>query len=139
MCASPDYLQLHGEPRQPADLKQHRCLHYGYQASGVQWRLMRPDGEETSVGVNCVMWSNNGEILAAAARRHQGIALLPTFIVGAGLQAGELRSLMCDYQPAPLMLCALYPRHRHLSGKVRLFVDYVADVIGDHPYWDLVS
>ncbi len=139
LCASPEYLRQHGEPLRPGELQQHRCLHYGYQASGVQWRLAGPGGEETSVGVNCAMWSNNGEILAAAARRHQGIALLPTFIVGADLQSGELRSLMCEYQPAPLTLCALYPRHRHLSGKVRLFVDHVATAIGERPYWDLVS
>jgi DNA-binding transcriptional LysR family regulator len=85
------------------------------------------------------MWSNNGEILAAAARGDQGIALLPSFIVGASLQTGELRSLLCDHEPSPLILYALYPRHRHLSSKVRLFVDYVESAIGERPYWDLVS
>ena len=85
------------------------------------------------------MWSNNGEVLLAAARRDQGIALLPTFIVGAALQAGELRSLMHDYQPTELTICALYPRHRHLSSKVRLFVDQLESSIGELPYWDLVS
>ncbi len=138
LCASPAYLQAHGEPVTPADLKQHRCLHYGYQESGVQWRLHGPEGE-VSVGISCAMWSNNGEVLAAAARRDQGIALLPTFIVGAALQAGELRTLMCDYEPTPLTLCALYPRHRHLSSKVRLFVDELSDTIGERPYWDLVT
>lgn len=138
LCASPAYLADHGEPQRPAELQRHRCLHYGYQASGIQWRLSGPDGE-VSVVVNCAMWSNNGEVLAAAARRDQGIALLPTFIAGASLQSGELRSLMCDYQPAPLTLCALYPRHRHLSSKVQLFVDAMAKDIGELPYWDLVS
>ncbi len=138
LCASPGYLAQHGEPKRPADLSEHRCLHYGYQASGVQWRLVGPEGE-TSVGVNCTMWSNNGEVLAAAACRDRGIALLPTFIVGACLQAGSLRTIMPNYQPAALTLCALYPRHRHLSSKVRLFVDCVADAIGERPYWDLVS
>ena len=138
LCASPEYIKQQGEPADPDELRRQRCLHYGYQASGIQWRLQGPGGE-VSVGVDCAMWSNNGEILATAARRHQGIALLPTFIVGASLQSGELRTLMCDYEPAPLALCALYPRHRHLSAKVRLFVDYIEQAIGERPYWDLVS
>lgn len=139
LCASPAYLEAHGEPRRPADLAQHRLLYYGYQASGVYWRLSGPDGKPQTVSIEPAMRSNNGEILAAAARGGQGIALLPTFIAGAALQSGELRSLMCDFQPAPLTLCALYPRHQHLSGKVRLFVDFVADAIGEYPYWDLVT
>ncbi len=138
LCASPAYLAAAGEPTLPAELAEHQCLHYGYQATGIQWRLNGPEGE-ASVAVNCAMWSNNGEVLAAAACRGRGIALLPTFIVGRSLQAGELRSLMPDYQPADLTLCALYPRHRHLSSKVRLFVDCLVDTIGERPYWDLVS
>lgn len=138
LCASPAYLSEAGEPESPEDLRQHRCLHYGYQESGVTWRLQGPEGS-VSVPINCAMWSNNGEVLSAAARRDQGIALLPTFIAGAALQAGELRTLMHDYQPTPLTICALYPRHRHLSSKVRLFVDQLESSIGELPYWDLVS
>lgn len=138
LCASPTYLRTEGEPESPRELQSHRCLHYGYQASGVRWRLQGPSGDE-SVAVTCAMWSNNGDVLAAAAAGHQGIALLPTFIVGARLQSGELRTLMCDYEPTPLTICALYPRHRHLSSKVRRFVDAVGAAIGEQPYWDLVS
>ena len=138
LCASSAYLKDRGEPLEPQELRQHRCLHYGFQESGVHWRLRGPGGD-ISVPIQCAMWSNNGEILAAAARRDQGVALLPSFIVGAALQSGELRTLMCDYEPAPLTLCALYPRHRHLSSKVRLFVDRIEQAVGERPYWDLVS
>ena len=85
------------------------------------------------------MWSNNGETLKAAASESQGIALLPTFIVGDALQAGELRTLLHDYTPRRASLCALYPRHRHLSTKVRLFVDLLAERFAGRPYWDLVQ
>jgi DNA-binding transcriptional LysR family regulator len=85
------------------------------------------------------MWSNNGEVLRDAAVNHQGIVLLPTFIVGASLQSGELRTLLMDYAPPDLILCALFPRHRHLSAKVRLFVDLIEERLGDRPYWDLVQ
>mgnify|MGYP000662250308 FL=1 len=85
------------------------------------------------------MWSNNGEILKNAAIADQGIALLPTFIVGEALQAGQLRTVLTDYKPPDIALSALYPRHRHLSAKVRLFVELLEERFGDRPYWDLVQ
>ena len=138
LCASPAYLDEHGEPDNPRDLRQHRCLHYGYQESGSQWRLEGPDGENT-YAIYCVMWSNNGQVLKDAAANHQGIALLPTFIVGEALQDGQLRTTMTEYTAPDITLCALYPRHRHLSAKVRLFVDLLEERFGDRPYWDLVE
>lgn len=138
LCASPRYLDRAGEPVEPAELKRYRCLHYGYQGSGSQWRLAGSDGEH-SYAIRCVMWSNNGEVLKDAAVSDQGIALLPTFIVGAALQSGELRTVLTDYHPPATMLCALYPRHRHLSAKVRLFVDLLEKRLGALPRWDLVE
>jgi DNA-binding transcriptional LysR family regulator len=138
ICAAPDYLGRRGEPTSPAELTDHRCLHYGYSASGSQWRLRGPDGER-AYRINCVMFSNNGEALRDAAIAGQGITLLPSFIVGATLQSGELRTVLTDYAPPDLVLSALYPRHRHLSAKVRLFVDQLERRFGDRPYWDLVE
>jgi DNA-binding transcriptional LysR family regulator len=138
LCASPAYLASHGEPRQPQQLRAHRCLHYGYQETGNQWKLTGPQGE-LSVAIGCVMWCNNGESLMEVALRDQGIALLPTFIVGAALQLGTLRTVLNDYQPSDIALSALYPRHRHLSAKTRLFVEYLAERFGGRPHWDLVQ
>ncbi len=138
LCASPDYLNEAGEPSHPTDLKHHRCLHYGYLSSGSQWRLIGPDSDR-SYAIHCVMWSNNGEVLKDAAASHQGIALLPTFIVGAALQQGLLRTVLHEYAPPAITLCALYPRHRHLSAKVQLFVELLHKRFGDRPYWDLVE
>ena len=138
LCASPAYLAHHGEPASPADLKHHRCLQYGYSGVQTQWRLGGPDGEQ-SWPIDCRLWSNNGEVLKSAALADQGIALLPTFIVGDALQNGTLLSILCDHEPPPLTVSALYPRHRHLSAKVRLFVALLTERLGDRPYWDLVS
>ncbi len=91
------------------------------------------------MAINCAMWSNNGEVLAQAAARHQGIALLPTFIAGAYLQSGQLRTVLADHAPAPLRVTALYPRHRHLSSKTRLFIDMLESHLGQNPHWDLVG
>ncbi len=137
LCASPEYIAGAGEPGSPRELRRHRCLHYGYLDSGSQWRLTGPDGDRTW-SINCVMWSNNGETLRDAAIGGQGIALLPTFIVGQALQDGQLRTILSEYSPPEIVLSAVYPRHRHLSAKVTLFVDLLAERFGGLPYWDLV-
>ncbi|HSQ69371.1 MAG TPA: LysR family transcriptional regulator [Steroidobacteraceae bacterium] len=138
LCASPAYLERAGAPAHPGDLRAHRCLHYGYLGSGNQWRLLGPDGDR-AYPIGCVMWSNNGEVLKQAALRDQGIALLPTFIVGDSLQQGQLRTVLVDWTPPPISICALYPRHRHLSAKVRLFVESISERFSGRPYWDRVE
>lgn len=138
ICASPDYLAAAGEPSHPNELKAHRCLQYGYSGTQHQWRL--GDGRsERGFGIRCQLWSNNGEVLKEAAIAGQGLALLPTFIVGAALQAGSLRTVLADWHAGDLVLQALYPRHRHLSNKVQLFVDLLSERLGEQPRWDLVS
>jgi DNA-binding transcriptional LysR family regulator len=138
VCASPAYIKAHGEPVHPTELKSHRCLHYGYQESGSHWRLHGPDGEK-SVSINGVMSSNNGEVLRDAVVKNQGIALLPTFIVGDALRQGQLKTVLTDYEPPNIALSALYPSHRHLSAKVRYFVELLTKRFGDRPYWDLIQ
>lgn len=138
LCASPDYLARHGEPASPDGLKSHACLHYGNLLSGNVWRLAGPDGE-VAVTANGVMCSNNGEVLSDAAVRGLGITLLPTFIVGRELQAGRLVTVLPDYAPSTLTLCAIYPPSRHLSAKIRLLTDFLTERFGGQPYWDLVG
>jgi DNA-binding transcriptional LysR family regulator len=138
LCASPAYIKAYGEPVHPTELKSHRCLHYGYQESGSHWRLHGPDGEQ-SVSINCVMSSNNGEVLRDAVAKDQGIALLPTFIIGDALRQGQLRTVLTDYEPPNIALSALYPSHRHLSTKVRSFVELLTKRFGDRPCWDLIQ
>jgi DNA-binding transcriptional LysR family regulator len=138
LCASPVYLRKAGIPAEPTELKNHRCLHYGYQGSGSQWRLTGPNGTQ-SYNIACAMWSNNGEVLRDAAVDHQGIALLPTFIAGQELQIGRLQSVLSGYSAPEIVLSALYPRHRFPSTKVRLFVDLLQERFGGRPYWDLVD
>jgi len=137
ICASPEYLEESGEPGHPRELSRHRCLHYGHLETGSTWALSGPDGD-VSTRIHCAMSSNNGEVLKDAALAGHGLALLPTFIVGPDLQAGRLRTVLCEYRPPDVWLCAVYPRHRHLSVKVQSFVDYLAQRFTDPPYWDLV-
>lgn len=135
ICAAPAYLERHGTPQHPNDLRNHQCLAYGHHAIASQWKLSGPDGEH-SIQVAATLNTNNGEILRDAAVRGRGIALLPTFIVGPNLQEGTLRTILADYKPPGLSLSAIYPPTRHLSVKVRLFIDFLVARFGGRPYWD---
>ena len=138
ICAAPAYLAKHGAPQHPKELREHNCLSYGHLATGNQWKLTGPDGEHW-IQIPWTLCSNNGEALRDAAVKGHGIVLLPTFIVGADLQAGSLRSILVDYKPPEISLYAIYPQTRHLSVKVRLFIDFLVERFGGRPYWDLVE
>ena len=125
-------------PRHPDDLRSHDCLTYGYLATGNQWKLTGPDGDHW-IAIHWTLCANNGETLRDAAVKGRGIALLPTFMVGADLQQGTLRSILSDYKAPELALYAIYPPNRHLSVKVRLFIDFLVERFGGRPYWDLVD
>ncbi len=136
LCASPAYLAAHGNPATPGDLTDHNCLHYGTLPTGTRWDLAGPQGAVPVAGTLC---SNNAEVLLAGVLRGAGIALLPTFIAGADLQAGRIITVMPDYPPTDLAIHAIYPPSRHLSLKLRLLIDFLVDRYGERPYWDLVS
>jgi DNA-binding transcriptional LysR family regulator len=138
VCAAPSYLARRGIPEHPAALREHDCLTYGYLATGNQWKLTGPDGDHW-IHVPWTLCSNNGEVLRDAVVKGRGIALLPTFIVGADLQEGSLRSILTDYTAPEISVYAIYPQTRHLSVKVRVFIDFLIERFGGAPYWDLVK
>jgi DNA-binding transcriptional LysR family regulator len=137
-CAAPAYLAERGTPQHPDDLRNHDCLAYGHLATGNQWKLAGPDGDHW-IRIPWTLCSNNAEVLRDAAVRGHGIVLLPTFIAGADLQAGSLRSILTDYNAPEISIYAIYPQTRHLSVKVRVFIDFLIDRFGGRPYWDLVE
>lgn len=139
ICASPHYLEAHGIPKIPQDLRDHHCLCNSNQPSGREWRFNMPEGKPLMVSVNGRMTMNNGDALRVAALNHLGLIDLPTFIVGRDLQAGTLVSVLEAYVPQSLALHAVYSHARHLSPKVRVFIDFLASRFGPHPYWDLVQ
>ncbi|HYB08333.1 MAG TPA: LysR family transcriptional regulator [Alphaproteobacteria bacterium] len=138
LCASPAYLERRGVPQHPNDLRNHDCLNYGHLATGNQWKLTGGDGDHW-IHAAWMLCSNNAQILKDAAIKGRGIALLPTFIAGAELQEGTLRSILPDYKAPELSLFAIYPPNRHLSVKIRVFIDFLVQRFGPRPYWDLVE
>lgn len=136
LCASSAYLEKHGEPMTPDDLRGHVCILNSNVAPTRDWRFQTADGKAVTVHVEGRLSVNNGDASRVAALCGMGIARLPTFIIGDDLRAGTLHSLLCDFQPNPLALHAVYPHARHLSPTVRAFVDFLAGKFGPKPYWD---
>ena len=135
VCAAPAYWRRAGVPARPEDLKDHNCLLYSYLLSDDAWPFTGPDGA-FSVKVSGTFMANNGEALRAAAVAGTGVALLPTFIAGPDLRAGRLEAVLGEYEGTGASIFAVYPHTRHLSAKVRAFVDFLAGRFGPEPYWD---
>ena len=124
-CASDKYIQKWGIPQQPQELRNHSCLHYGQLITGNQWHLIDKDGIEHKVNVRGTLCSNNGEVLKDAAIAGIGIALLPMFIVDSAVTQGLLKILDISFSPPEIELSIVYPLNRHLSIKVKAFIEFI--------------
>lgn len=135
VCGSPAYFERHGVPRHPRDLRRHNCLLYSYLPSADDWRFVGPEGP-VAVRVAGTFKANNGDVLETAMLAGLGVALQPTFIAARDLQAGRLVAVMPDYVDESASVYAVYPHSRHLSAKVRAFIDFLAARFCPEPPWD---
>ncbi|MBE2259797.1 MAG: LysR family transcriptional regulator [Rhodobacteraceae bacterium] len=135
--ASPAYLARHGEPTHPGQLAGHECLLYlPVQQEG--WPFL-VDGVMANFPVRGRLHANNGDALLEATIRGLGISVQPTFIAAAALEAGSVRQILSDYPMPALGIYALLPDHRYVPQRVRILIDYLAERIGEHPYWEAAS
>ncbi len=125
VCAAPSYLAAAGTPATPAELAHHPCLGYTLTGTGTEWRLEGPDGV-VSVPVSGPIRADNGDMLRLAAVHGCGIIFQPQFIVAGDLAAGRLVRILPEWQSGELGIYAVYPSRKHLSAKVRTFVDFLA-------------
>ena len=139
VCAAPAYLQKRGVPNSPEDLKSHECLCYSNLGMTQEWRFVRPDGRPWPIEVHGRLHANNGDALRAAALHGFGLAVLPSFLTGRDIQSGALVSVLEPFMPQDSAVYAVYPHARHLSPKVRAFVDFLAERFGPDPYWDRID
>jgi DNA-binding transcriptional LysR family regulator len=134
-CASPAYLARHGAPKTPEDLAAHNCLTYEYVSPRNVWHFRDRQGNERDVRVTGTLHSNNGDLLAEVAARDAGIVFEPAFIVGPEVRAGRLVPLLQDFVPPPVAIHAVYPSRKHLSAKVRRFVEFLIGRFTDAQDW----
>ncbi|WP_106477434.1 LysR family transcriptional regulator [Phytohalomonas tamaricis] len=122
VVGSPDYLARHGQPNTLADLTHHNCL----VGSKPSW-LFEVKGQRREVRISGNWRANSGPALLDATLKGLGLAQLPDYYVADYLKSGELVALLEAYQYPQMGIWVVYPRHRHLSPKVRNFVDFLAE------------
>jgi DNA-binding transcriptional LysR family regulator len=136
ICASPEYVEKYGAPETPEDLRDHRCLVYGNVSDPARWSCRSESDVEHSVDVNAALTATSGDFLSQLAANNLGIVLQPTFIAGELIRRGELLPLLTDYQWPMVPAYAVYPPTRHLSFRVRTFIDFLVEYFTATPYWD---
>ena len=122
VCASPAYLKQYGVPENLTDLNQHDCLI----GTNSHWHFDE-QGKEKVIKVQGRLQCSSGMTLLDAAIRGMGVVQLPGYYVNEAIAQGQLTVLLAQYQQAKEGIWALYPQNRHLSAKVRLLVNMLAE------------
>lgn len=132
LCATPGYLAASGGPATIDDLSRHTLIAHNTD----HWKLDGPDGAVT-VRVAGPLRTNSSEVVREALLAGLGIALRSTWDVGPELKSGALQRVLPAYSVGSrVAIHAVYPSRRHMEQKVRAFVDYLAELYGQTPYWD---
>ena len=136
LCASPQYLEQHGRPANPADLERHQCLlQVGAHGIPNSWRLRDAQGREISARLNSRLESNLGESLRIAALAGLGIAMHSTWHICDDLRAGRLEIVLPDYPIADTGIYALMPQRRLMPPRVRAFTEFLAHYFAETLPW----
>jgi DNA-binding transcriptional LysR family regulator len=125
LAASPGYLARHGFPRTLDDLQKHKLLIYVHANNPNELRFTKGD-EHRSVSVQGLLETNDGQIVRAAALDGMGILVQPSYIVYDDVVAGRLVPVLDDWDLPHLTINLAYPSRKHLSAKVRAFIDFMA-------------
>ncbi|WP_340148574.1 LysR family transcriptional regulator [uncultured Sneathiella sp.] len=126
LCASPAYLEKHGAPQTPDDLKNHNCLRISTVANWNDWHFRK--GEETwTFAATGNFDANSADAVYHATLAGLGIAQLSSYLVDPDIAAGRLVTLLPEYEEKATDIFAVYSDKRNLSPKVRVFIDYLVE------------
>jgi LysR family transcriptional regulator for bpeEF and oprC len=133
-CASPAYLERYGRPVHPNDLLKHRCVNYFSARTGkiYDWDFTR-DGERVQVALPGHIALNDSNAYIAAGIAGLGIVQMANFMMEPMIKEGLFELILEDWISDPLPVHVVYPQNRHLSAKVRVFVEWVAELFSNHP------
>lgn len=132
LCASPGYLAARPAPAHPRELVESPCIVYTSPPHGPDWALEGPEGPVT-VRVHGTLLANSLTVVREAALAGLGIARLPLFACWEDLVAGRLCRVLDAWSVADRPVHAVYPTSRHLTAKVRVFLDFLAARFAELP------
>lgn len=132
--ASPSYLTRKGTPERPEQLAQqhpdqHECITYSHLKQPRLWQFKNQYGKEIQVEVGSRALTNSSEMIVSLCRDGQGIARIPQFLLADELQQGSLIELFRDYPNFQIDVFLIYASRKHMSSKVRAFIDYVSEAL----------
>lgn len=133
-AASPAYFARHGKPQHPSELVEHRCINYFSSKSGkiLDWDFVR--GEESIfIPLASCLAVNDSTAYHAAAVHGLGLIQMASYAIEPMVAAGQLELALEDWTSTPLPINVVYPQNRHLSAKVRVFVEWMADLFAANP------
>lgn len=129
-CASPEYLQERGAPREPADLHAHQCLGYvGTRAAASDWRFMR-DGQKIDIQIHSQLQVNNAAALLSGALAGFGIAFISEDLARSSIASGQLVRVLPEFETPSRPMYLLFHADRRMTTKLRSFIDLVTEELG---------
>lgn len=137
VCASSEYLTENGIPLIPEDLQKHVCLGMCNNLVFSSDWVLKDNGHDKKIEIpGNYLKSNIADALRVAAINGSGLAQLPSYMIGLDIQSGRLKPVLEKYEPCPLPINLIYAHRKHMSVKVRSFVDYMKGYFETPPYWD---
>lgn len=134
LCASPDYIKQNGMPEHPDNLVEHSLINL---TQWTSWQLCGANDEMYHHNVKARIQVNDFASLFTLAMSGAGISPLPTLIAAPAIRAGTLVPVLQSWPFEASPIHALYPSNRHLSAKVRSFVDFVIESVRPTPPWEV--
>lgn len=135
LCASPAYIQQHGQPKTAEQLKAYPAIIYTKHGQAAEWRYQDKHGNAGVAPMKRAMAADSAEMMLEACLQGVGVALLPIFVAATYLQSGQLVQLLPDCTTYPERgIYAIFPQKRHLSTKTRLFVDWLSECSKAFPW-----
>lgn len=133
-CASPAYLKQHGAPTTPDDLARHQTIIFTHANSPIPWQFCIGDVER-QIDVQGSLRLGNTEAIRDAALAGSGLVQLGAFLVGQDIKQGKLTAVLENYSREEPPICAVYPTRRHVSPKVRMFIEHIRKQWANHLPW----
>lgn len=135
-CAAPSLVRSHGPLAALADLRQAPRLAFSDAVSPGDWTVLDADGRPQAIDGPLRMRTNSMAMLLAAAHGGSGVAYGPSFVFGPSIASGDLVQLLPEHKAMDLAIHAVFPTGRHMTAKLRSFVDHLVASFGDEPPWD---
>ncbi|ACD18905.1 MULTISPECIES: LysR family transcriptional regulator [Paraburkholderia] len=133
-CAAPDYIERAGMPTSLEDLENHKAVNYFSSRTGrtLDWAFL-VDGKEIEVKMKSIVSVNDADAYVTCGLEGFGLIQPALFMVLPHLRSGQLVEVLPELKPLPMPISAVYPHSRHLSPKVRVFVDWIAELFDRCP------